>query len=524
MIRGGYSIFYSGSSYPQIASRMAAQPPFAVTGNLSSSISDPLTLQNGFPTQPSSTVTNTYGVDKNYRLAYAQTWTIAVQQTLPHNLVLELEYIGTKGTGLDVVENPNQTPPGSPARRPQNVANANAFTYETDHANSIFHAGQVRVTRRFSRGMSAVALYTFSKSIDNASSFHGRRRRHAGAESAGSAAERGLSSSDQRHRLSLTYMLSSPVGIHGLWRNGGWKTRLFTGWTLSGTFTANSGSPLTAYISGNLAGTTRGNAISGNFRAEATGENIFGGDFPYFNANAFAAPPAGQYGNAGRNTIPGPTVTSLNGALNRAWRFGETRRQLQLRISANNVLNHVEITGFGTTVNSATYGLPTAASGTRTVTLQSSFRILTMRTIWILTLLALSAAGQQQQTPAPAPGLPVKATFSASSNLVIVDVTVKDKSGKAIDGLTENDFTVLEDGKPQKIQVFEHQKLSLEPEPPRASAFPRRPERAARAAQDHHHGGTPRQDSVSRQAPDGAVLRLLEHGHSGAACARRKPR
>ena len=52
-------------------------------------------------------------VDRNYKLAYAQTWTIALQQTLPHNVVMELEYVGTKGTGLDIVENPNQTPPGS---------------------------------------------------------------------------------------------------------------------------------------------------------------------------------------------------------------------------------------------------------------------------------------------------------------------------------------------------------------------------------------------------------------------------
>jgi len=158
-----------------------------------------------------------------------------------------------------------------------------------------------------------------------------------------------------------------------LWRNGGWKTRALTGWTLNGTFTATSGSPLTAWISGNLVGTSRGNAISGSFRAEATGDSIFGGDFPYFNQNAFVAPVAGQYGDAGRNTIPGPTITAVNAALNRAWRFGDSRRQLQLRLSTTNVLNHVQITGFGTTVNASTYGLATSASGTRRVVLNLRF-------------------------------------------------------------------------------------------------------------------------------------------------------
>jgi len=79
-----------------------------------------------------------------------------------------------------------------------------------------------------------------------------------------------------------------------------------------------------------------------------------------------------------------------------------------------------------------------------------------MRTLWIVALITLSASGQQTEKP----------TFSSTSNLVIVDVTVRDKSGKAIDGLKPGDFTLLEDGKLQKIQVFEHQKLSLDPAPP----------------------------------------------------------
>src|SRR5580700_8546229 len=74
----------------------------------------------------------------------------------------------------------------------------------------------------------------------------------------------------------------------------------------------------------------------------------------------------------------------------------------------------------------------------------------------IVYLVAFSAAGQQPQP-----------TFSASSNLVIVDVVVRDnKSGRPIEGLKPADFAVFEDGKPQKIAVFEFQKLSEEPEPP----------------------------------------------------------
>ncbi len=92
-----------------------------------------------------------------------------------------------------------------------------------------------------------------------------------------------------------------------------------------------------------------------------------------------------------------------------------------------------------------------------------------MRIYAVVALLALSAAGQQQppQTPAPAQVPQTNIKFTAESNLVIADVTVKDpKTGQPIEGLKDTDFIILEDGKPQKIQVFEFQKLAMEAAPP----------------------------------------------------------
>jgi len=214
-------------------------------------------------------------------------------------------------------------------------------------------------------------LYTYSKSIDNASSFTG-----TGGTTVqfidNWGLERGLSSTDQRHRMQLDYQLSSPVGVSGMLRNGGWKTLALAGWTMNGTFIASSGTPLTATVAGNLSN-IGGIGAFGSSRAQATGLPIKGSDNPYFNTLAFTTPPPGQFGNAGRNTIPGPLQTSLNASLNRAFRFGDSRRQLQLRLSANNALNHIVITRFGTTVGSSSYGIATAASATRTVTLMLRF-------------------------------------------------------------------------------------------------------------------------------------------------------
>jgi len=85
-----------------------------------------------------------------------------------------------------------------------------------------------------------------------------------------------------------------------------------------------------------------------------------------------------------------------------------------------------------------------------------------MRKLLALALAALTAAAQQQ--PA-APGSALT-TFRAETSLVVVDVTVKDKSGKPIEDLKQGDFTLLEDGKPQKISVFEFQRLTTDPAPP----------------------------------------------------------
>src|SRR5664279_853734 len=90
-----------------------------------------------------------------------------------------------------------------------------------------------------------------------------------------------------------------------------------------------------------------------------------------------------------------------------------------------------------------------------------------MRKFWIPAVVAFLAMGQQQP-PQPAANVPKGGVpkFTINSNLVIVDVTVKDKAGNAVEGLKQDDFIVLEDGKPQKVSVFEQQKLTLDPEPP----------------------------------------------------------
>jgi len=135
-------------------------------------------------------------------------------------------------------------------------------------------------------------------------------------------------------------------------------------WQVSGNITAQTGNPLTARVLGNTQQLAQTGG-TGSGRASATGLPIDVG-MGFFNLAAFTVPAAGTYGNAGRNTIPGPGTFGLNAAVARSFTLNE-RRRVEFRVEANNILNHVNYTNLYTVVNAVNYGLPSSAGSTRTL-------------------------------------------------------------------------------------------------------------------------------------------------------------
>lgn len=362
-LRAGYGMYYNPSVYNSIANRMAAQPPFAKTQSLSTSLTDVLTLQNGLATAPSQKqILNTYAVDPNYRVGYAQTWNTNVQTDLRYSLVLDVGYLGTKGTRLDIQRLPNRALPGSPltAEQRRQIGNATGFTYESSEGNSIYHALQVRLSRRMRRGVGFQAFYTFGKSIDNSSTFGGAGNTVAQNDK-DLHAERGLSSFDHRHTFNLSSTWSSPN------RTNKW----LKDWTLQGSTNLTSGSPMTARVLGNQSD-TGGTGAVGSGRADATGLGVDCCGL-FFNPAAFTIPPSGRFGNAGRNTIEGPGTFSINSSLGRSIPLSE-RRRIEFRMEATNLTNHVNYTNVYTTVNASNFGLPSATGAMRTLLVNVRFR------------------------------------------------------------------------------------------------------------------------------------------------------
>jgi len=363
VLRAGYSIFYNGSAYGELPGHLASQPPFAQSQSILASLDYALRLATGFTSANSKLINNSFAVDRYYKDGYAQTWNIGIEQNLSKTWALEIGYMGTKGTRLDVERAPNRALPGSPltAESRRLIDNAVGFTYETSDGNSIFHAGQARLTRKLSKGVSIQGLYTFSKSIDDASVLGGGAAVVAQNYN-NLRAERGLSTFDQRQSFNLAFTAQSPVGKNVRLASPS-LTGILRSWIVSGNIAAMSGLPYTARVLGSLSDS----GGSGNFgasRADATGLSVSGGS-GFFNQAAFAPPALGAFGDAGRDTIPGPARFSVNLSLTRSFHATE-RNHIEIRIEGTNLTNTATYSNFGTVLNALNYGLPTAALPMRT--------------------------------------------------------------------------------------------------------------------------------------------------------------
>jgi len=116
-----------------------------------------------------------------------------------------------------------------------------------------------------------------------------------------------------------------------------------------------------------------GTGITGTIRPDYTGAPLYNAPPGLFlNPAAYVAPPAGQWGGAGRDSIIGPSQFSLNASLGRTFRLND-RYNLDLRVDSTNALNHVTYTAWNTVINGAQFGLPAAANAMRS--LQTSLRM-----------------------------------------------------------------------------------------------------------------------------------------------------
>jgi hypothetical protein len=327
---------------------MAQQAPLSKSFRISNGPETPLTLANGF-SAPGAASATTFAVDPGFRTGYVQTWKLSVQSDLPAALQLSVSYLGSKGSRGQQQVLPNTYPAGPAAPF--------GFAYLTSNGSSSRHAGEVQLRRRLRRGLTAQVQYTWAKSIDNGLLGGGRGRPFIAQNWLDLDAERGRSSTDQRHLVTAGFQYTTGLGLSG--RMG----KLFKEWTIGSQITAGSGLPLSPLYPLAIPGTGYTNIL----RPDYTGAGIYDAP-PGLHLNPFAvrAPAAGEWGNAGRNSITGPRQFVINSSLGRTLHTWD-RVSLDMRIDASNSTNTPTFPSWNAVTGHAQFGLPNSSNPMRSV-------------------------------------------------------------------------------------------------------------------------------------------------------------
>jgi hypothetical protein len=392
VVRAGYGVYADTSVYQATALQLAEEPPLTNTLSAQNSAACPLSLAKGLIRQLcTATTADSFAVDPNFRVGYAQTWQLSAQRDLPGALQMTATYLGIKGTRGVQEFLPNTYPLGAADPCPSCPS---GFIYRTSNGDSTREAGSLQLRRRLRSGFMASALYTFSKSLDDDSVLGGQGPNAAGATSqtAPTASiaqnwlnlrgERGLSTFDQRHLLSTTFQYTTGTGIGGGTLMSGWRGRVYKEWTVSGQIVAGSGLPETpVYLAA-----VNGSGVTGPLRPDRTSASTYAAPGGHFlNAAAYTAPQTGQWGNAGRDSITGPGSLTFNSSLSRTFRIFKTYN-LDVRVDATNLLNHPVFTAYNTTINPALstttdpllnsplFGLPASANAMRSLQITGRLR------------------------------------------------------------------------------------------------------------------------------------------------------
>ncbi len=263
VLRAGYNIGYD-SFFNNIASNaVASSPNTIVTNNNSTASAGPRGLanfSNQFPTIAGTVLATSAQtlIAPNLVNPYYQRWSVGMQREMPFNIVMDVSYVGSKGTKLFINEDANPlvrpeqriTPAGVTTGLTGRLDNLQgARTVRTNGGSSSYHAGQIEIRRRFVNNFTLTGAYTFSKLISNADEVFGIAIGSNTSTAAipsilgGERNERALSSFDRTHRASFTYVIESPFFKN----QQGFVGRLFGGFQLGGVTTFESGVPYTVF-------------------------------------------------------------------------------------------------------------------------------------------------------------------------------------------------------------------------------------------------------------------------------------
>ncbi|PYV11692.1 MAG: hypothetical protein DMG07_18630, partial [Acidobacteria bacterium] len=350
VLRGGYART-NDYQFLNLALNIASSFPFLAAINRSNQANAYTVLPTLKPDLSSPTALNLLTrtvVAENFRAPIAEQFSLEIQREMALNTVFRLGYVGTKGTGLFQTLDGN---PRTACSTPPNCSRVDptrgVIRLRANAAASIYHSMQASVERRFARGLSGGAHYTWSSFIDDASDTFNPSARGEVAVSQDSfdrRSDRGRSTFDRPHRFSTNFVYELPFYR----KQAGVAGHALGGWQISSFLTFQSGSPFSALNGADPAGVLAGidglvgNAIRPNIN---TSLGIGGMSIEDLLAaggrSLFSTLPSNgsvRVGNVGRNTLRSDGIGNLDFSVAKNTRITESH-QLQFRLDMFNLTN-----------------------------------------------------------------------------------------------------------------------------------------------------------------------------------------
>jgi hypothetical protein len=423
VLRGGYGIYYqpfsgradsSGAGYAGfsavtswVSSLDGITPLNRFSNPFPSGLTQPLGAADGLLTGVGDALGATSrdgAFDRTARVGYVQQWNFTLQRALPANLVIQLSYIGNKGTDLTDgagFEN-DQLPPVDMALGNsllQSVPNpffgvirsgplsaatttlgqllrpypqyTRVWDFRPAAASSIYHGFSAQMEKRYAHGIQFIIAYTNGKIIDDSSA----ETDDSGLAVAGAhqnfynrRADRAVSLQDVAQRLVFSSIWELPFG-RGKMIGGNWKrftNALLGGWQLNAILSFQSGLPLqiqNASNNSNAFTTVQRPNVSGSDPGLPSDRSRQEKIVSWFNTGVFSQPAPFTFGNAPRSlpNVRADGVKNLDTSLfKEVSLYKEGRAKLQFRAEFFNALNRPQFAAPGVTFGSSTFGVVSA--------------------------------------------------------------------------------------------------------------------------------------------------------------------
>lgn len=315
--------------------------------------------------------------DPNYKDPYSQQWHVELQRELTTTSMISVAYVGSTNGRLPYAGFANAARQASPNGTPASTVDALrlmpwvsagiTFTTNTGYAN--YNALETKFQRRFSKGLSTLISYTWSKSIDVSSGYFNVENGPGGGSTIQNyfdpSTARGVSSYDIPHFVSWATVYELPVGKGKRWFRSGPASWILGNWQTNFIMQARSGAPFNLQVTGDFANlrgsapTAPGNYLRPNLIADpfvagpvaansdpACQKTISQGGkaadqvrtiASWINPCAFGIP-SGSFGSLGRNAFRGKAVFNTDLSLFKSFPIRENW-QLQFRVETFNIFN-----------------------------------------------------------------------------------------------------------------------------------------------------------------------------------------